>query len=218
MTYHLRTNAMKPQNRGLLVGGVILAFACGGGLYASPYITLYQMYQAVERKDVQEISRYVDFPSLRESVKSNVQTIMARETSQVQNPLLGLLASTIGGAVLDPVLESVVTPSGVAALLEGQQLQLGEKGQKSSFEKGAGMPDVKAEYESFDQFAVNIKPKGEAVEPVTVLLSRNGFSWKISGVRLPSSLAFAKGILPQTEMSEMNSIKSSISKFLEGGI
>jgi hypothetical protein len=209
---------MKPQNRGLLIGGVILAFACGGGLYASPYITLYQMYQAVERKDVQEISSYVDFPSLRESVKSNVQTIMAKETSQGQNPLLGLLASTIGGAVIDPVLESVVTPSGVAALLEGQQLHLGEKGKKSSFEQGTTAPDVKAEYESFDQFAVSVKPKGEDVEPVTLLLSRNGFSWKISGVRLPSSLAFAKGVLPQTQMPEMDTLKSSISKFLDGGI
>jgi Protein of unknown function (DUF2939) len=206
------------KHRGLLIGGVILAFACGGGLYASPYITLYQMYQAVERKDVQKISSYVDFPSLRDSVKANVQTIMAKETSQVQNPLLGLLASTIGGAVLDPVLESVVTPAGVTALLEGQQLHLGEKGKKSSFEQGTAAPDVKAEYESFDQFAVSVKPKGEDVEPVTLLLSRNGFSWKISGVRLPSSLAFAKGVLPQTQMPEMDTLKSSISKFLEGGI
>jgi hypothetical protein len=209
---------MKPQHRGLLIGGVILTFAYGGGLYASPYFTLYKIYQAVERKDVRKISKYVDFPSLRDSVKSNVQTIMAKETSQPQNPLLGLLASTIGGAVLDPVLESVVTPSGVAALLEGQQLHLGEKGKKSSFKQGTGAPDVKAEYESFDQFAVNVKPKGETVEPVTLLLSRNGFSWKISGVRLPSSLAFAKNVLPQTQIPDMKTLKSSISKFLEGGI
>jgi Protein of unknown function (DUF2939) len=209
---------MKPQHRGLLIGGIILAVACGGGLYASPYLTLYQVYQAAERKDVKKISKHVDFPSLRDSVKSNLQTIIAKETSQTQNPLLSLLGSTIGEAVLDPVLETVVTPTGVAALLEGQQLQLGQMGKKSSFEQGAGAPDVKAEYESFDQFAVSVKPKGESVEPVTILLSRNGFSWKISGVRLPSSLAFAKGAFPQTQTPDMSEIKSSISKFLEGGI
>jgi hypothetical protein len=210
---------VRTQHRGLLIGGVILAVACGGGLYASPYITLYQMYQAVERKDVQEISNYVDFPALRDSVKTNLKTVVTKETAQSSNPILGLLGSVMGGVVLDPVVDNLVTPSGVAALLEGQQLQLGAKGSKVQFEPGTGSPDVKAEYESFNQFAVTVKPKGEAIEPVTILLSRNGFSWKISGVRLPSSLAFAKEVLPQTDkMPEMNSIKHSISKFLEGGI
>lgn len=209
---------MGTQHRGLLIGGVILAVACGGGLYASPYITLYQMYQAVERKDVQEVSNYVDFPALRDSVKTNLQTIVTRETAQSSNPILGLLGSVMGGAVLNPVVDNLVTPSGVAALLEGQQLQLGNKGSKAQFEPGTGSPDVKAGYESFNQFAVTVKPKGESIEPVTILLSRNGLSWKISGVRLPSSLAFAKEVLPQTKMPEMKSIKRSISKFLEGGI
>jgi hypothetical protein len=210
---------VRTQHRGLLIGGVILAVACGGGLYASPYITLYQMYQAVEHKDVQEVSNYVDFPALRDSVKTNLKTIVTKETAQSSNPILGLLGSVMGGVVLDPVVDHLVTPAGVAALLEGQQLQLGNKGSKVQFEPGTGSPDVKAEYESFNQFAVTVKPKGEAIEPVTILLSRNGFSWKISGVRLPSSLAFAKEVLPQTDkMPEMNSIKHSISKFLEGGI
>jgi Protein of unknown function (DUF2939) len=213
---------MRTQHRGLLIGGVILAIACGGGLYASPYITLYQMYQAVERKDVQEVSNYVDFPALRDSVKTNLKTVVTKETTQSSNPILGLLGSVMGGVVLDPVVDNLVTPSGVAALLEGQQLQLGGKSSKVQFEPGTGSPDVKAEYESFNQFAVTVKPKGEAIEPVTILLSRNGFSWKISGVRLPSSLAFAKEVLPQTKMPdkmpEMKSIKHSISKFLEGGI
>jgi Protein of unknown function (DUF2939) len=214
---------VRTQHRGLLIGGVILAVACGGGLYASPYITLYQMYQAVERKDVQEVSNYVDFPALRDSVKTNLKTVVTKETAQSSNPILGLLGSVMGGVVLDPVVDNLVTPSGVAALLEGQQLQLGAKGSKVQFEPGKGSPDVKAEYESFNQFAVSVKPKGEAIEPVTILLSRNGFSWKISGVRLPSSLAFAKEVLPQSQlpqnkMPEMKSIKRSISKFLEGGI
>jgi hypothetical protein len=210
---------MKPLHRGLLIGGAMLASAaCGGALYASPYITLYQMYQAVEHKDVQQVSDYVDFPALRESVKTNLRTVMAKETAQQSNPILSLLGSVVGGAVLDPVVDNLVTPSGVTALLEGQQLQIGEKGSQAQFKPQAGSPDVKAEYESFNQFAVSVKPKGEDVEPVTLLLSRNGLSWKISGVRLPSSLAFAKDILPQTKMPEMNNIKSSISKFLDGGI
>ncbi len=210
---------MKLQNRGLLIGGVIAAFACGGGLYASPYFTLYQMYQAVERKDVEAISSHVDFPALRESVKTNLQTVVKKETSQQSNPLMGLLGSVMGGFVLDPVVDQLVTPSGVAALLEGQQLQLGKQEGQSQFTQGSSSnPDVKAEYESFNQFAVSVKPKGQDIEPVTLLLSRDGLGWKISGVRLPSSLAFAKDMLPQNAMPQIKGIEGEISKFLKGGI
>jgi hypothetical protein len=209
---------MKLQHRGLLIGGVIAAFACGGGLYASPYFTLYQMYQAVERKDVQAISDHVDFPALRESVKTNLQTVVKKETSQQSNPLMGLLGSVMGGFVLDPVVDQLVTPSGVAALLEGQQLQLGKQDGQAQLTQGRGDTDVKAEYESFNQFAVSVKAKGNDVEPVTLLLSRDGLGWKVSGVRLPSSLAFAKDILPKTTMPKIKGIGSEISKFLDGGI
>jgi Protein of unknown function (DUF2939) len=210
---------MKLQHRGLLIGGVIAAFACGGGLYASPYFTLYQMYQAVERKDVQGISAHVDFPALRESVKTNLQTVVNKETSQQSSPLMGLLGSVMGGFVLDPVVDQLVTPSGIAALLEGQQLQLGKQdGQAQLTQGNSSAPDVKAEYESFNQFAVSVKAKGQDVEPVTLLLSRDGLGWKVSGVRLPSSLAFAKDILPKTAMPQMKGIEGEISKFLDGGI
>lgn len=211
---------MKLQHRGLLIGGVIAAFACGGGLYASPYFTLYQMYQAVERKDVQGISAHVDFPALRESVKTNLQTVVNKETSQQSNPLMGLLGSVMSGFVLDPVVDQLVTPSGVAALLEGQQLQLGKRDGQAQFTQGdsSSTPDVKAGYESFNQFAVSVKPKVDDVEPVTLLLSRDGLGWKVSGVRLPSSLAFAKDMLPKTAMPQIKGIEGEISKFLDGGI
>jgi Protein of unknown function (DUF2939) len=220
--HYLRINAVKLQNRGLLIGGIIAAFACGGGLYASPYFTLYQMYQAVERKDIQAISSHVNFPALRESVKTNLQTVVKKETSQQSNPLMGLLGSVMGGFVLDPVVDQLVTPLGVAALLEGQQLKLGKQEGQTQFTQGSNSssstPDVKAEYESFNQFAVSVKPKGQEVEPVTILLSRDGLGWKISGVRLPSSLAFAKDMLPKNAMPQIKGIEGEISKFLKGGI
>ncbi|MGB8702745.1 MAG: DUF2939 domain-containing protein, partial [Thermosynechococcaceae cyanobacterium] len=155
---------MKQLNRGWLVGGILGAFVCGGGLYASPYLTLYQMYQAAERNDVQSVAAFVDFPALRESVKTNLRTVMARETTQSQNPLLGLLGTAISGFVLDPVIDSVVTPSGVAALLEGQRLQLGQNSEPAQFSPTTDALDVKARYESFNQFAVSVKPKTESGE------------------------------------------------------
>jgi Protein of unknown function (DUF2939) len=178
----------------LIVGGALGAFLCGGAVYASPYLTLYQMYQSVERKDIQGIASHVDFPALRTSVKTNMQEIVTKETSGQQNPLLNILGSVVNGFVLDPVVDTVVTPEGVAALLEGQRLQLGGNDKEAQFSEKAANVDVQAEYESFNQFAVSVKPKGEDTTPVTLLLSRDGLSWKVSGVRLPEIKSLSKSL------------------------
>jgi hypothetical protein len=173
------------KQRNLLIGGIAGAFLCGGGLYASPYLTLYQMYQSVKSSDFQGVASHVDFPALRDSVKANVQMMISQETTQQDNPLLGLLGKIIGGVVLDPVVDAVVTPEGVAALLEGQQLQIGRGNHQAKFSQKADSVEVKPHYESFNQFVVSVKPKGEEKSPVEIILSRDFLSWKVSGVRLP---------------------------------
>ncbi|MCG9891047.1 MAG: DUF2939 domain-containing protein [Thermosynechococcaceae cyanobacterium MS004] len=210
---------MKLRHRGLIIAGVIGSFCFGGALYASPYFSLYQMYQAVEKKDLEGVASHVDFPALRESVKTNLRTIISKETSEQNNPLASMFGSVVNGFVLDPVVDSVVTPSGVAALMEGQQLQLGDRGDQpeaAQLSQRVSDIEVKSQYESFNQFAVSVKQKGEGAEPVTLLLSRNGLGWKVTGVRFPSSLAFAKGLLPKNAVPDLNDIGGSASKLFKG--
>jgi hypothetical protein len=168
-----------------VAGGAIAAFVGGGLLYASPYLTLYQMYQAVERRDARAISNSVDFPALRESVKENLQSVVLKQTAKQNNPILNLIGAALGSALADPVLDRLVTPEGVMALLEGQRLQAGADGGDRSLSEQAVQVDVNPRYESFDRFVVSVKPKGEDVPPVDVVLSREGLGWKITGVRLP---------------------------------
>jgi hypothetical protein len=73
-----------------VAGGAIAAFLGKGFLYASPYLTLYQMYQAVERGNAQAISRSVNFSALRESVKENLQSVVLKQTAPQNNPILGI--------------------------------------------------------------------------------------------------------------------------------
>lgn len=69
---------MKPKT---LAGALAaLCVAAAGLLYASPYIALHQIGKAVERRDAQALSGYVDFPALRESIKGQM---MARLQSQM---------------------------------------------------------------------------------------------------------------------------------------
>jgi hypothetical protein len=185
----LRGEGTMAKRQGLwLVGGAIAAFLGGGLLYASPYLTLYQIYQAVDHRDSQAISDSVDFPALRESVKENLQSVVLKETAKQNNPILNLIGAALGKVMVNPVIDSMVTPEGVMALLEGQRLQSGGNDGTQSLSKKAADVDVNARYESFNQFVVGVKPKGEDVPPVDVVLSREGLGWKITGVRLPKSL------------------------------
>jgi hypothetical protein len=170
-----------------VVGGAIAAFIGGGLLYASPYLTLYQMYQAVEHRDTKSISDSVDFPALRESVRENLQSVVLKETAKQNNPLMNLLGAALGSAILKPAIDSMVTPEGVMALLEGQRLQPGGNVGAQSLSEKAAKVDVNPRYESLNEFVVGVKPKGEDVPPVDVILSREGLGWKITGVRLPKS-------------------------------
>jgi hypothetical protein len=185
----------KGQRYGL-IAGILGAFIGGGAIYASPYLTLYQMYQSVKQKDAQGVASYVNFPALRESVKTNVQGLVSQELSKQDNPLMALIGSAVSGFVVDPVIDQIVTPEGVAALLEGQQLLLNRDRQPQLSEKATEV-EVQPHYESFNQFVVSVKPKGETAMPVDLLLSREGLGWKVTGVRLPQPQMLQLPNLPQ---------------------
>ncbi|HEY9824295.1 MAG TPA: DUF2939 domain-containing protein [Stenomitos sp.] len=182
------------------LGGVLL---CGGGLYATPYISLYQMYQAAEKRDVQALSQHIDFPALRESVKSNVRTMVEQESAKANNSIIGMLGSVLGGVATDPIVDGLVTPDGVAALLEGQKLSVGHSGLSLPAMSNQSKPEVTTQYRSWDLFAVSIKPTGMNTEPATLLLSRDGLSWKLSGVELPQSwMSSIEGLIPKSSSSD----------------
>lgn len=190
---------MKLRHYALLAGTLGGVLLCGGGLYATPYISLYQMYQAVEKHDVQALSQHIDFPALRESVKSNVRAMVQQETAKANNSIIGMLGSVLGGVATDPIVDGLVTPDGVAALLEGQKLSVGNSGLSLPAMSNQSKPEVTTQYRSWDQFAVSIKPTGTNTEPATLLLSRNGLSWKLSGVELPQSwMSSIEGLIPKS--------------------
>src|SRR3989442_6257184 len=65
-----RKRSMKPKTLARALAALCVAAA--GLLYASPYIALHQIGKAVERRDAQALSGYVDFPALRESIKGQM--------------------------------------------------------------------------------------------------------------------------------------------------
>ncbi|MGU7769260.1 DUF2939 domain-containing protein [Burkholderia sp. MR1-5-21] len=113
-----RAKRLKPLLIVVLVAAVLAAV---GYAYASPYVALGRLKAAIDARDAQTVSDYVDFPSLRISLKQQVTDELMRRIDpkrQDNNPF-AIIGALIGSALIGPLVDAYATPEGVAALMSG---------------------------------------------------------------------------------------------------
>ncbi|RQS20229.1 DUF2939 domain-containing protein [Burkholderia sp. Bp8998] len=108
---------LKPLVIVVLAVAVLVAI---GYAYASPYVALGRLKSAIDARDAQSVSEYVDFPSLRISLKQQVTEELMRRIDAVKkdNPF-AVIGALIGSALIGPLVDAYATPEGVAALMSG---------------------------------------------------------------------------------------------------
>lgn len=112
-----RKRRLKPLLIVVLAVAVITAI---GYAYASPYVALGRLKSAIDARDAQVISEYVDFPSLRISLKQQVtEELMRRIDAVKKNNPFAVIGALIGSALIGPLVDAYATPEGVAALMSG---------------------------------------------------------------------------------------------------
>ncbi|MGC7402549.1 DUF2939 domain-containing protein [Pandoraea pneumonica] len=95
-----------------------------GLLFGTPYYTLWRARDAANARDADTLSSYVDYPAVRESLKTNLHDQLARQMDKQRGNALGALALAFGGWVSDRVVEALLTPEAVAAMLRGDSTGL----------------------------------------------------------------------------------------------
>ena len=161
----------------------------GVWFYSTPYIAANNMKKAAEANDSATLSGYINFPSLKESLKANFNAILATEVAKNKdgNPFEALGAA-LAAAFINPMIDALVTPESLAMMMQGNKLNL-EKGAPKAESKPSGISDTEMTmgYESFDRFAVSVKKKGDMDDPVTFVFHREGLvAWKLASLRLPT--------------------------------
>ncbi|MPV55811.1 hypothetical protein CFB46_12420 [Burkholderia sp. HI2761] len=112
-----RARRLKPLLIAVLIVAVIATL---GYAYASPYVALGRLKSAIDARDAQAISEYVDFPSLRVSLKQQVtEELMRRIDAVKKNNPFAVIGALIGSALIGPLVDAYATPEGVAALMSG---------------------------------------------------------------------------------------------------
>ena len=154
--------------------------------WASPHWQLYQMRAAVEARDAQALSRYVDFPKLRESVKVQVMRRLGAQGALEEsrsNPFAAF-GRRMALAVIDPVVDAAVSPEGVAAMLEAGDIRVQPRPEAPSQPAGEAAREklnYDVSYRSWNQVLVERADGGG----VAFVLDRHGlWNWKLAGVEL----------------------------------
>lgn len=161
-----------------------------GGLFAiyvaaAPYITVHQMKSAAESHDGEALSEHIEFPSVRQSLKDQMNAMFIKEMAKDEmkdNPFAALGAA-FAGVMVDKMVEAYVTPAGIT------QLMAGEKPKPAQGEESGGgsgrkpLSDASMSYESIDKFVVKVK--GGTGEEGKFVLRRRGIGWKLTEIIIP---------------------------------
>lgn len=162
--------------------------ALGGGLlfallliwfYLSPYIALYNLKDAVEKKDYETVASYIDFGSVKESIKSQLNAEMSKKMGEEDkdNPFTAFAVAVVGTMV-----DTVVTPENLTLMLSGKPPIIQKSDIKQSETSDAAKNvDFTYGYKSFDVFVVDSKSNDRTF---SFTFNRIGlFAWKLVAVK-----------------------------------
>jgi hypothetical protein len=91
---------------------IVLAYA------AYPYIALYRLGDAIRGGDAGDVEGKVDWPSLRQGLKDDLNTHFAAKAGADSDDTMAALGTVIAGKMISSVVDSTVTPSGLSVIMQ----------------------------------------------------------------------------------------------------
>ena len=174
-------------------GKVVLGIAAGFFMLyvgAAPYITLYQMKSAADRQDGEALSEHIDFASVRQSIKDQMNAVFAKnmtKDAELKSNPIAAFGAALAGMMVDKMVDAYVTPAGITQLMAGEkplpQARQGEEASGGTARKRKSLSEASMSYESLDKFVVILKANngGEG----KFVLRRRGLSWKLTDIIIP---------------------------------
>ncbi len=154
---------------------LVILSLLGGYFIASPYLALQGLGRALQAGDQAQLEARVDFPALRQNFKDQLNAAFARQVGAEgsDNPLAAFVA-TLAGAVVDNMIDELVTPAGMAQLVTGNQKAL---------EKKYPFANAETAFMGLSQFRVQLhQADGDKLD---LFLRRDGLTWKLYRIDLP---------------------------------
>jgi hypothetical protein len=185
------------MKKSLIVGVVAGALVLFGIAWAaSPVLAAQALIRAARAGDEAKIEKLVDFPSLRESMKAELNAaLMARMSRdpRVADSGLGGLGMMLAPMILSGAVDAVVTPQVVARMVTTAEAPdptrrpapepAGDEADGDDIHQAWG-------YRSLNEFAVTLTDRDQPDDHLALILERRGlFDWKLAAVDLQTGPA-----------------------------
>lgn len=179
--------------RKVIVVAVVVATGLLATYFASPYWTFYQMRVAAKEGDGQRLAAYVDFPAVRESMKSQFANELAkRRESQANANAFAAVGQALATQMVNGLIDAMVTPEAVAMMIRSG------KAPRPAFEtrtaakqtntSEAREPQLRRGYDGLNSFQASLVNPQTSDPMLTAVLSRQGvFTWKLTSVELSTA-------------------------------
>ncbi|MYB18274.1 MAG: DUF2939 domain-containing protein [Holophagales bacterium] len=168
-------------NRKLVVGSSsIVAAVLVGWLAVSPYFVAWRLQSAAGNQNAYALSALVDFESVRSSLKAYLYAKALYSSADV-------LDSAVGAMLVDSLIDRLVTPHGLAALLRNPRrgLNAGRPPDWVIDDISKFVVETRKAYESPNRFIVEAWATDMGDRRVGFVLRRKALSWRVTGLRLP---------------------------------
>lgn len=178
---------MNKKVLGVITAIITMIVLIGGYFYASPYLVLNSIKGAVKSGDSEKVSAYIDFDSVRQSFKSQMNAYMVKEIGSKDTNGFEALGTMMASAMVDKMVDAIVTPEGMTLMLQGKNVKeslTGNSSDSKNSESNAQKLDYSTRYLSMNKFEVTFKRKDDDKE-LKVIMERDGLSWIIKKFVIP---------------------------------
>jgi Protein of unknown function (DUF2939) len=192
-----------------IVGCALLALlVLAASSYFSPYYTIHAMKKALDERDTQAFSQYVDFPALREDINQQLQARVRNElsTPSTRNNPLASLGAAIVSNLAKPKLDAEISAAGLMMMLRRGELRSATDaapdanasaeapGYTSNSKPAAASTGLSGNLEADRQAHYSIRYTDASTvvatsetRHITFTFRRHGiWSWRLVGARLPA--------------------------------
>lgn len=167
---------------------IVIIIAILAYLYASPYLALRNIKSAAQQGNSEQLNQYIDYPSVRQSLKDQLNAHMLKELRQENNNEFAALGAMLAKSMTDTLLDTVITPTGVGLMLQGKNLNPSHMPSSNSTEQTTPQEEkveYNAYYTSMNRFVVDVNNKQRHDQRVQVVMERDGLSWKLKELIIP---------------------------------
>ncbi len=174
---------------------ILISIVCFGYLYLTPYIAIVLLKTSVEKNNSNEAAKYIDFASVRDSLKSQL-TISLRDKINSKNNNINPFAE-IGISFLQPLaerainstLDYTVTPKGLSILIRTGELSNNFNEENNKINNNNSVSDsdytFKLYYKNLNKFVLTSSSRKSNNIVRTYWHRSRLIHWRLTSIELP---------------------------------